>query len=150
MISTFDDAPTLENEWIHHSDLDSGLRFLEAIPKLFKILKQNSIDPYIQIKQKRRRINSHFDSYLETLNNLYEADYAVELHWSFDLAKCVLESDFVICAIATSPALLARYFGVPVAYYFGGIHTLGKPPIDYGIPIFFSPLELSKWILTKL
>ena len=61
MISTFDDAPTLENEWIHHSDLDSGLRFLEAIPKLFKILKQNSIDPYIQIKQKRRRINSHFD-----------------------------------------------------------------------------------------
>lgn len=149
-ISIFDDAPSSDNEWILHSNLESSLSFLDAIEKVGTQLEFEGITFNFLIKQKRRRIESHSDLYFKGLEKIVSKENCNLVDWHESPASLIQKSEYVICALATSPAIIARHFGVPVCYLYAGSSELGNAPVQYGIPIFRNPSEVVSWILTNI
>ena len=149
-ISIFDDAPTIDNEWIFHSNLESGLGFLHTIEKVSARLEFEGINLNFLFKQKRRRIESHSDLYFQELEKIVSNENFNLVDWHESPASLITKSDYVICALATSPAIIARHFGVPVCYLYAGSSQLGDAPVQYGIPIFRNSSEVVSWILENI
>ena len=142
VVTIFDDAPTIDNEWIHPSSLESWLAFLNTIDSLMILLHQEGIDAVFRIKQKRRRIESHQGSYFSALQKLEQYPNFQTLDWDENIIEIVLNSDAIICTLGTSPALLAKSLGVSVCYLYAGPAILGTPHVSYGIPTFSSAEEV--------
>jgi polysaccharide biosynthesis PFTS motif protein len=149
-ISIFDDAPSSDNEWILHSNLESNLSFLGAIEEVGIGLEFEEIDFNFLIKQKRRRIESHSDLYFQELEKIVSNKKWNLVDWNESPASLIRKSEFVICALATSPAIIARHFGVHVCYLYAGSSELGDAPVQYGIPTFRNSSEVVSWILSNI
>lgn len=149
-ISIFDDAPSSENEWILHSNLESSLSFLGAIEEVGTQLEFEGIDFNFLIKQKRRKIESHSNLYFEQLEKIVSNEKWNLVSWHESPASLIRESEFVICALATSPAIIARHFGVQVCYLYAGSRELSGTPVHYGIPIFRNSSEVVSWIVSSI
>ncbi len=149
-ISIFDDAPSSENEWILHSNLESSLSFLGVIQKIGIRLDLEGIDFNFLFKQKRRRIESHSNLYFQEFEKLISNEKCSLVEWHESPASLIRKSEFVICALATSPAIIARHFGIPVCYLYAGSSELGHAPVQYGIPIFRNSSEVISWILSNI
>jgi polysaccharide biosynthesis PFTS motif protein len=150
VVTIFDDAPTIDNEWIHHSSLESGLAFLTTIESLMILLHQERIDAVFRIKQKRRRIESHQRSYFSELQKLEKYPNFQILDWDENIIEIVLNSDAVICTLGTSPALLAKRLGVSVCYLYAGPAILGTPCVSYGIPTFSSAEDVVESVFREV
>ena len=138
VVTIFDDAPTVENEWIHHSTLESGMAFLETVESLIILLNKRRIDAVFRMKQKRRQIKSHQRKYFSLIKEMEKHHNFQILNWDKNIIEIVLNSDLVICTLGTSPALLAKRLGIPVCYLYAGSAKLGTPYVSYGIPTFSS------------
>ena len=149
-ISIFDDAPTSDNEWIFHTNLESSLGFLNEIEKVGTGLEFEGINLNFLIKQKRRRIESHSNLYFQELEKIVSNENFNLVDWHESPASLITKSDYVICSLATSPAIIARHFGVPVCYLYAGSSQLGDAPVQYGIPIFRNSSEVVSWILENI
>ncbi len=150
VVTIFDDAPTIDNEWIHHSSLESGLAFLKTIESLMILLHQERIDAVFRIKQKRRRIESHQRGYFSELQKLERYSNFQILDWDENIIELVLNSDAVICTLGTSPALVAKRLGVSVCYLYAGPAILGTPYVSYGIPTFSSAEDVFESVFREV
>jgi hypothetical protein len=142
-ISIFDITPSKLDDSFGPWNLESSLLFLDGIEKFVDILN-STCNKRIQVtlKAKRRYLDIHLSPYLNFKNDLISRGKFTESNWNENIYKVILESDFVICSLGTSPALIAKEFKIPVVYYFGGKLNLEPRLVDYGIKIITTPFDL--------
>lgn len=129
----------------------AGKRFLNCIESVHPFIASRfSPRPIIKIKSKRRRISAHSDQYLEYKMELIERGILEEVPWHSDLYSLIAGSAVVLCSIGTSPSLIAREFGIPVAMFYSGENELMKPLIDYGIPLLQDASEVHSFLSIHL
>jgi polysaccharide biosynthesis PFTS motif protein len=133
-----------------YTDL-AGERFLSCIEDIQPALDRSYLPkPVFKIKSKRRRIGAHSDKYLNHKMGLIERSIVVEVPWQTNLYSLIAESAVVLCTVGTSPALIARELGIPVAMFYSGENELMSPLVDYGIPILKDSAEVYSFLSSHL
>jgi polysaccharide biosynthesis PFTS motif protein len=142
-ISVFDIVPSIEENPLGPYNERSCISFLSGINQVRQLFLNNGgVPPLFILKSKRRIINSHSRVYLRYRTELESLGVIKVVPWYFNLYDLILSSKFVVCAIGSSPALIAREYKIPVAFHYQGQHKLADPIVDYGIPRTSHPQEL--------
>jgi polysaccharide biosynthesis PFTS motif protein len=129
----------------------AGKSFLDCINDVHPFLMSGyEPRPIFKIKSKRRRIPGHSIRYLEQKDRLIEQGVIEEVSWHTNLYTLIADSDVVLCSIGTSPGLIARELGIPVAMFYGGENKLMDPLVDYGIPLLQNPAAVYSFISNNL
>lgn len=145
----FDDPPTEHTEFVEQSNRESGLAVLNTIQKLYELGQNQGIKLNILYKRKRRVMPFHEPDYQNLLNSMLKLKIMTDVGHDIDQCRLVAGSDFIVCALGTSPALLGRYLSVPTCYVYSGRAKIEKA-IDYKLPIFFDAFEIIKWISSQI
>lgn len=117
-ILIFDITPS---ESVTEEDFLSPIRAVNTIRDIVNVT--DSLKSYlnipieISIKPKRKYSKFHSNMYLKYLNNLVSREKIVLLNHSLNLYEVISDADLVICFPWTSPALIAREYGVKATYY---------------------------------
>ena len=133
-----------------YTDL-AGRRFLDCIEDVKPFLANIYVPmPTFKIKSKRRRIAAHSDNYIEHKMELIARGILEEVPWQANLYSLIAESAVVLCSVGTSPALIARELGIPVAMFYSGENELMDALVDYGIPILQDSAALYSFLSSHL
>lgn len=146
IISVFDMVPSLHESPEDIYNLSDCLEFLKGISSMGKFVKKNNKSFELLIKHKRRKIKLQFQEYHQLCQSLEDQKLIKQVNWNADIYDLISSSRLVICAYGTSPAIIAREFGIPVAYFYPGKLEIARPLIDYGIPILRSSDELIEYV----
>jgi len=144
-IAVFDVTPSLTEDQYGPYNLASGLSFLKCI-KLFYTTARKIYGDNLELvfKAKRRDIPEHFNEYLNLRKELFSLEGIHGAKWSDNIYKIIASSNFVICMVGTSPALVAKELKVPVVYLHVGNVVTFEPPVDSGILVLNSLEELMR------
>ena len=93
-------------------------------------------------KAKRRDIPEHFSAYLNLREELFNLRGVRGAKWSDNMYEIIASSNFVICMVGASPALVAKELKIPVLYLHVGNVVIFEPPVDNGIEVSNSFEEL--------
>jgi hypothetical protein len=91
----------------------------------------------------------HEPDYQNLLNSMFKLKIMTDVGNDIDQCRLVAGSDFIVCALATSPALLGRYLSIPTCYVYSGSAEIERV-IDYKLPIFRDAFEIIQWISSQI
>jgi polysaccharide biosynthesis PFTS motif protein len=144
-IAVFDVTPSIIDDEFGPYSRDSGIAFLECIYSFYQAAKENySHNIELVFKPKRRDIPEHFSSYLNLREKLFNLKGVRGAKWSENIYEIIASSNFVICMVGTSPAIVAKELKIPVVYLHVGTATIFQPPVENGIKVISSLEELMR------
>ena len=142
-IAVFDVTPSLTEDPCGPYNLSSGISFLKCIKSFYDTIKKHYGEELeIVFKAKRRDIPEHFKAYLNLRDELFNLKGFRGVKWHDNMYQIIASSNFVICMVGTSPALVAKELNIPVVYLHVGDVSIFEPPVDYGIEVLNSLEEL--------
>jgi len=140
-VTVFDIIPDINESIASLYHVKFSLEFLDEILELKKLMIKFEKDCEIIIKHSRRVIPSHDLEYIKKLQSLKNDYILKEVPYNSSIYELVQQSKLVICAIGTSPALVAREYGIPVAYLCTSLNVFSGP-VDYNIQTVKSGADL--------
>ena len=140
-VTIFDIIPDINESIASLIHIKFSLEFLDEILELKKLMIEFEKDYEIKIKHSRRLIPSHNLEYIRKLQLLKNDRILSEVPYSSSVYELVQQSKLVICSIGTSPALIAREYGIPVAYLCTSSDVF-PGPVDYNIQTLKSGADL--------
>jgi hypothetical protein len=140
-VTVFDIIPDINESIASLNHVKFSLEFLDEILELKKLMIKFEKDCEIIIKHSRRVIPSHHLEYIKKLQSLKNDYILKEVPYNSSIYELVQQSKLVICAIGTSPALVAREYGIPVAYLCTSLNVFSGP-VDYNIQTVKSGADL--------
>jgi hypothetical protein len=142
-IAVFDVTPSLTEDQFGPYNLSSGLSFLRCINSFYTTNRKIYGDNLeLVFKAKRRDIPEHFSEYINSRKELFSLRGVRGAKWSDNMYEIIASSNFVICMVGTSPALVAKELKIPVVYLHVGDVLTFEPPVDNGIIVLNSLEEL--------
>ena len=142
-IAVFDVTPSLIDDQFGPYSLASGLSFLKCIKSFYTTTRKiYGDDIELVFKAKRRDIPEHFSAYLNLREELFNLRGVRGAKWSDNMYEIIASSNFVICMVGASPALVAKELKIPVLYLHVGNVVIFEPPVDNGIEVSNSLEEL--------
>lgn len=142
-IAVFDIAPSIFEEQFSPYGLLCGMSFLNCIKSFYNIAgKIYGEKLEFVFKAKRRDIPGSYNEYLSLRDELFNLKGFHGAKWSDNLYKIIASSNFVICMVGSSPALIAKELKIPVVYLHVGDVVIFDPPVNNGVKVLYSLDEL--------
>lgn len=142
-IAVFDVTPSLTEDQSGPYNLSSGISFLNCINSFYETIKKDYGEELeLVFKAKRRDIPEHFKAYLNLRDELFNLRGFRGAKWHDNMYQIIASSNFVICMVGTSPALVAKELNIPVVYLHVGDVSIFEPPVDNEIEVLSSLEEL--------